>query len=572
MNGEEDDLGQLEELPMSDDENTAQQKTTEYRRRYYSTEELLDMRNKPGCKLRPSCLSPEFCDASGIWDPSLWHASLFGRKNSNRSREFSNNFSRRQTYRNSFSQNKESNHVSVFLKNQRQFCPRLTQRSFRRYKFEHHQNDCTIKAKIDNVCLDNPDNSHDNRKLSDNKSDYGEPEWMSASSEQLDDFEFGDLEDLKKQYNENIDEEIALNARDIESRIMGCESSGSVFNRSDNVGNMEVNDSSAPSEETCEKNEEMEAFNNLLLKMKDASDSVGVVKPQENCPDPEAKIAECAKDINAPVFKANWQESLNRLNYRRILDDKASKLVQNEVSWPKSWNSDRVQGLTEPKFHGLNIKETALKNQRCDVGHGATRTRAVDSNSLPHTLEALFLEHNASQHLAFKGHKVSTPLEMKLMREKEVLIARIAALQALQVPSAYGLNNNSAKTILQLNLEKQVLESQLHMYTKNLMTALQESKSLDTFVRNDNRPANLADMNAIMQARTEAILRLNGINLRKHPSVGLLNFRHQNPGTHGLHMSPPIQNLSHSQLLGPDLLVQHKIAEILQARGAYSHS
>ena len=129
---------------MSDDDCAAvQQKSTDHKRRYYSTEELLGLRHKPDCQVRPSCLSADFCDESGIWDPCLWHSALFGKKNSNKSKEVSTNFSRRfgQTYRNSFNQGKDSNQVSVFFKNQRQYCPRLTQRSFRRYKNESSANE-----------------------------------------------------------------------------------------------------------------------------------------------------------------------------------------------------------------------------------------------------------------------------------------------------------------------------------------------------------------------------------------------------------------------------------------------
>ena len=587
MSGEEDDLGQLEELPMSDDDCSMQQKATVHKRRYYSTEELMGLRFKPDCKVRPSCLSDDFCDDNGIWDPSLWHSSLFGKRNPTRSREFSTNFKRRPDYRNSLSQVNDSNHVSVFLKSPRQFCPRLTQRSFRRYKYESAVDDSQLKRKagsekISTVQVDSEE-THE-RKLSENKSDPGEPEWMSASSEQLDDFQFGDLEELKKEYNESMDKENALNARDVESRMMESGSSDNTANETENCCDSEVSLASDlnVTDSNCEKNEkdEMKAFNNLLLKMKDTSNGTGspIIKTEKN-------QFEGAKLIEGyrfqPTAKSNVQESLNRLKYKRIFDEKVSKLVQNEMSWPKSWNSDRVQGMTEPKFHGLNLKEANTKNQRNDVSYEQRPVMNVPiSNFMPQnfsTLEALLLEQNL-KNLNLSGQKVPTALELKLLKEKEVLMARIAALQALQLPAAnYGLNEASAKNILQLNLEKQVLESQLQMCTKNLVTALQEQPKDASFVRDDaTHAANAQDVNAIMQARTEAILRLNGINLRKHPQLGLLNLPNQTTaaGNFVHPLSVPVQqNMSHrAQFVNQDLLLQQKLAELLQVRGSYGQN
>ncbi|KAI5133230.1 Eukaryotic Translation Initiation Factor 4E Transporter [Manis pentadactyla] len=42
----------------------------------YTKEELLDIKERPHSKQRPSCLSEKY-DSDGIWDPEKWHASLY---------------------------------------------------------------------------------------------------------------------------------------------------------------------------------------------------------------------------------------------------------------------------------------------------------------------------------------------------------------------------------------------------------------------------------------------------------------------------------------------------------------
>ncbi|XP_062814862.1 eukaryotic translation initiation factor 4E transporter-like [Anolis carolinensis] len=42
----------------------------------YSKEELLDIKERPFSKRRPSCLSEKY-DSEGVWDPEKWHASLY---------------------------------------------------------------------------------------------------------------------------------------------------------------------------------------------------------------------------------------------------------------------------------------------------------------------------------------------------------------------------------------------------------------------------------------------------------------------------------------------------------------
>ncbi|KAM9260021.1 eukaryotic translation initiation factor 4E transporter isoform 4-T4 [Cariama cristata] len=49
--------------------------TTKYPHRY-TKEELLDIKERPYSKQRPSCLSEKY-DSDGIWDPEKWHASLY---------------------------------------------------------------------------------------------------------------------------------------------------------------------------------------------------------------------------------------------------------------------------------------------------------------------------------------------------------------------------------------------------------------------------------------------------------------------------------------------------------------
>ncbi|XP_073438893.1 eukaryotic translation initiation factor 4E transporter isoform X1 [Dendrobates tinctorius] len=42
----------------------------------YSKEDLLDIKERPHSKQRPSCLSDKY-DSDGVWDPEKWHASLY---------------------------------------------------------------------------------------------------------------------------------------------------------------------------------------------------------------------------------------------------------------------------------------------------------------------------------------------------------------------------------------------------------------------------------------------------------------------------------------------------------------
>ncbi|NXF05695.1 4ET factor, partial [Smithornis capensis] len=42
----------------------------------YTKKELLDIKERPYCKKRPSCLSEKY-DSDGVWDPEKWHASLY---------------------------------------------------------------------------------------------------------------------------------------------------------------------------------------------------------------------------------------------------------------------------------------------------------------------------------------------------------------------------------------------------------------------------------------------------------------------------------------------------------------
>ncbi|XP_053557996.1 eukaryotic translation initiation factor 4E transporter isoform X2 [Bombina bombina] len=42
----------------------------------YTKEELLDIKELPHCKQRPSCLLDKY-DSDGVWDPEKWHASLY---------------------------------------------------------------------------------------------------------------------------------------------------------------------------------------------------------------------------------------------------------------------------------------------------------------------------------------------------------------------------------------------------------------------------------------------------------------------------------------------------------------
>uniref|UniRef100_A0A8C3H099 Eukaryotic translation initiation factor 4E nuclear import factor 1 n=1 Tax=Corvus moneduloides TaxID=1196302 RepID=A0A8C3H099_CORMO len=49
--------------------------TTKYPHRY-TKEELLDIKERPYSKKRPSCLSEKY-DSDGVWDPEKWHASLY---------------------------------------------------------------------------------------------------------------------------------------------------------------------------------------------------------------------------------------------------------------------------------------------------------------------------------------------------------------------------------------------------------------------------------------------------------------------------------------------------------------
>ncbi|XP_071618865.1 eukaryotic translation initiation factor 4E transporter isoform X4 [Heliangelus exortis] len=42
----------------------------------YTKEELLDIKERPYSKRRPSCLSEKY-DSDGVWDPEKWHASLY---------------------------------------------------------------------------------------------------------------------------------------------------------------------------------------------------------------------------------------------------------------------------------------------------------------------------------------------------------------------------------------------------------------------------------------------------------------------------------------------------------------
>uniref|UniRef100_A0A8C2N0S7 Eukaryotic translation initiation factor 4E nuclear import factor 1 n=1 Tax=Cricetulus griseus TaxID=10029 RepID=A0A8C2N0S7_CRIGR len=42
----------------------------------YTKEELLDIKERPYSKQRPSCLSEKY-DSDGVWDPEKWHASLY---------------------------------------------------------------------------------------------------------------------------------------------------------------------------------------------------------------------------------------------------------------------------------------------------------------------------------------------------------------------------------------------------------------------------------------------------------------------------------------------------------------
>ncbi|XP_050174362.1 eukaryotic translation initiation factor 4E transporter isoform X4 [Myiozetetes cayanensis] len=48
---------------------------TKYPHRY-TKEELLDIKERPYSKKRPSCLSEKY-DSDGVWDPEKWHASLY---------------------------------------------------------------------------------------------------------------------------------------------------------------------------------------------------------------------------------------------------------------------------------------------------------------------------------------------------------------------------------------------------------------------------------------------------------------------------------------------------------------
>eukprot|EP00076_Gallus_gallus_P007728 XP_004934427.1 eukaryotic translation initiation factor 4E transporter isoform X4 [Gallus gallus] len=48
---------------------------TKYPHRY-TKEELLDIKERPYSKQRPSCLSEKY-DSDGVWDPEKWHASLY---------------------------------------------------------------------------------------------------------------------------------------------------------------------------------------------------------------------------------------------------------------------------------------------------------------------------------------------------------------------------------------------------------------------------------------------------------------------------------------------------------------
>ncbi|XP_069727518.1 eukaryotic translation initiation factor 4E transporter isoform X5 [Phaenicophaeus curvirostris] len=49
--------------------------TVKYPHRY-TKEELLDIKERPYSKQRPSCLSEKY-DSDGVWDPEKWHASLY---------------------------------------------------------------------------------------------------------------------------------------------------------------------------------------------------------------------------------------------------------------------------------------------------------------------------------------------------------------------------------------------------------------------------------------------------------------------------------------------------------------
>ncbi len=46
----------------------------------YGAEELFNLRDSPATKRKPICLSEEYCDDNGVWDPEKWHGSLSGKR------------------------------------------------------------------------------------------------------------------------------------------------------------------------------------------------------------------------------------------------------------------------------------------------------------------------------------------------------------------------------------------------------------------------------------------------------------------------------------------------------------
>ena len=263
---QDDDNEDLEELPMSEDEESSKVAAGIPSRIVYTAKELHDLRESPFCNVKPEILNDEFFDANGRWNPNLWHSSLFnsskGRRNLSNSRNkggsrnytFGSNarscyeISRRSygiqygNYRSREQVAAESYRSSVQEPVEQSFCS-LPQSSSA-YELGQARTD-SVPSESENAAISSVDSrqkrnvtfasaecsasanqdypqqapstlvtdqnavstshSADESNVSvDNRSE-GEPEWLSVSVETTDaEFDFGNLEDLKKEYNEQV--------------------------------------------------------------------------------------------------------------------------------------------------------------------------------------------------------------------------------------------------------------------------------------------------------------------------------------------------------------------------------
>ena len=397
---QDEDNGELEELPMSEDDETlgCKQASIESGRKVYTPEELMSFRGLPCCNIRPDILNEDFFDQSGRWNPNLWHSSFFKRNRSNsrsgggRVRNLGfhwkhNNYPGRRNigisgrlldsdqtlpisgescgYYNAkcgphakiCDDRSNLSTVSVSERKSEEIAKNLINTSTPNNDIKQKRNVTFAKSealklvtgqnevseKENLIAAELPSKSiecsiEESLNNLDNRSE-GEPEWLSVSVETNDaEFDFGNLEELKKKYNEELTDVsqkfgCSFVLRDSSKTAVSNFSNGGSIGYTANPQIVTLQDleteCGAVSQPQNTTKDELKAFNSLVS---------GVKKIDVNLDNTR---------VDSKGSKTGNQQSRSRISH--LFPQEATEVPGSPVSMdrplPKAWNTDKVMSF-----------------------------------------------------------------------------------------------------------------------------------------------------------------------------------------------------------------------------------